>query len=328
MPGTDGIELARAARKIDPDVQVVLMTASPDVRTATTAVELGAFRYLAKPFNKEDLLQVVEQAIEECARASQRRGALGLLRCYEDEQRRSVELRATFSEALGSMWMAYQPIVRAIDEGPAAFEALLRSRDPRLPNPGAVIESAERLGAIHELGRTVRARAAAPFATDRGGAVLFVNLHPHDILDEDLYSPDAPLSKIAYRVVLEITERTTLDAIPDLRERVSRLRDMGFRIAVDDLGGGVSAISTIATVEPEIVKLDMSLVRDLHRSRTKTHIVKHLVGMTHDQGGLVVAEGVETEDEKSALVDLGCDLLQGFLLGRPAPWPRPAPGDR
>lgn len=325
MPGTDGIELARAARRIDPDLQVVLMTASPDVHTATTAVELGAFRYLSKPFKKDDLLHVIERAMEECGRASQRRGALGLLRCYEDEQRKSVELRTTFSEVLGSLWMAYQPIVRAIDEEPAAFEALLRSRDQRLPNPGAVIDSAERLGAIHELGRTVRARAAAPFAADPGGSVLFVNLHPHDILDEDLYSPDSPLSKIAYRVVLEITERTTLDAIPDLRERVTRLRELGFRMAVDDLGVGFSAISTIAIVEPEVVKLDMSLVRDVHLSRTKAHIVRHLVAMTHDQDGLVVAEGIETEDEKKALVDLGCDLLQGYLIARPAPWNRPAP---
>lgn len=322
MPHLDGIALAREARQLYPDIQVVLMTANPDVDSATTAVELGACRYLSKPFRREELVRALEQASSEWRKAEESRSAMGLLRTFEDEKRKSAELRAALSEVLGSLWIAYQPIVRAKDGGLYAHEALLRSNDARLPSPMDVIQAAEHLGAVHDLGRVVRARAMLPVAADTRGASLFVNLHPRDLLDEDLLSPDAPLTRIASRVVLEITERATLDDIPDLLERVSRLRAMGFRMAVDDLGAGYATMYTIVALEPEVVKLDMSLVRNVHESRTKTHIVRHLVGMTHDSGGLVVAEGVETEQERAALIDLECDFLQGYLIGRPAKWAR------
>jgi EAL domain-containing protein (putative c-di-GMP-specific phosphodiesterase class I) len=320
MPHIDGLALARAARELDPHVQIVLMTGHPDVETATTAVDLGASRYLAKPFTKDTLVRALERAFVERTKAEEERSAVELLRSFEDEQRRTAEMRVLFSEVLDSLWIAYQPIVRALDGELLAHEALLRSFDPRLPSPGDVLSTAEHIGALDELGRVVRRRAPAPLVGDAGETALFVNLHPYDILDEDLFSPDAPLSRMAKRVVLELTERATLDHVPDIQERITRLRAMGFRIAIDDLGAGYATISTVALLEPEIVKLDMSLVRNVHRSRTRTQIVRHLVGMTHDAGGLVVAEGVETEDELLALVDLDCDMLQGFYIGRPAAW--------
>ena len=322
MPHIDGLDLARAVRELDPRVQLVLMTAHPDVETATTAVDLGASRYLAKPFTKETLVRTLERAFVERTRAEEEQSALELLRSFEDEQRKAAEIRVTFSEVLDSLWIAYQPIVRALDGQLVAHEALLRSFDPRLPTPADVLSTAEQIGALDELGRLVRRRAPAPLIGDGEETALYVNLHPYDILDEDLFSPEAPLSRIAKRVVLELTERATLDHVADIQERVSRLRAMGFRIAIDDLGAGYAAISTVALLEPEIVKLDMSLVRSVHQSRTRTQIVRHLVGMTHDAGGLIVAEGVETEDEMLALVDLDCDMLQGFYIGRPAAWHR------
>jgi EAL domain-containing protein (putative c-di-GMP-specific phosphodiesterase class I) len=93
---------------------------------------------------------------------------------------------------------------------------------------------------------------------------------------------------------------------------------MGFRLAIDDLGAGYAAMWAVAMLEPEVVKLDMSLVRNVHENKTKWHIVRHLVAMAHDSGALVVAEGVETDRERQALVELNCDFLQGYLIGRPA----------
>jgi EAL domain-containing protein (putative c-di-GMP-specific phosphodiesterase class I) len=317
MPNVDGIDLARAARKQYPDMQVVLMTADPTVRSAMSAVELGALCYLAKPFERKDLILTVERAMAERGKAHERRSALGLLRSLEDEQRRTADHRVAFDEALGSLWMAYQPIFRANGEGLFGCEALLRSNDPRISAPAGMLEAAEQLGEIHKLGRVVRALAAAPFLAHPDAPVLFVNLHSADLLDEDLYSPNAPLSKMASRVVLEITERAPLDNIEDLVLRTAKLRAMGFRLAIDDLGAGYAAMWIVATLEPEIVKLDMSLVRNIHENRTKSHIVRHLVGMAHDSSALVVAEGIELELERRALVDLGCDYLQGYLLGKP-----------
>jgi EAL domain-containing protein (putative c-di-GMP-specific phosphodiesterase class I) len=132
-----------------------------------------------------------------------------------------------------------------------------------------------------------------------------------------LMSRDAPLSKIAKNVVLEITERASLDSVKDVRARVAALREMGFRIAIDDLGAGYAGLTSFALLEPEIVKLDMTLVRDVHLNSTKQKLVRSMTQLAHDMGMMVVGEGVETAAERDALVSLGCDLLQGYLFAKP-----------
>jgi EAL domain-containing protein (putative c-di-GMP-specific phosphodiesterase class I) len=135
--------------------------------------------------------------------AEERLSALELLHSVESEQRKAAALRDTFDHVLGTLWMAYQPIVHAVGGRLFGCEALLRSNDSRLPSPPAVLEAAEQLELLHPLGRTVRARAAEPFLAGCSDAVLFVNLHSRDLLDRDLFAPDAPLSRIAERVILE-----------------------------------------------------------------------------------------------------------------------------
>jgi EAL domain-containing protein (putative c-di-GMP-specific phosphodiesterase class I) len=170
---------------------------------------------------------------------------------------------------------------------------------------------------VHDLGRAIRARAAASL---HGGsaAVLFVNVHALELTDADLYRASAPLSARAAAVVLEVTERTSFERVPDLRARIKGLRDLGYRIAVDDLGAGYAGLTSFAALEPDVVKLDMALVRGVDREPIKHRLVGSMTRLCRDLGILVVAEGVETTAEKEALLDLGCDLLQGYLFGRPA----------
>jgi EAL domain-containing protein (putative c-di-GMP-specific phosphodiesterase class I) len=225
-------------------------------------------------------------------------------------------LEASFDRAMQSMWIAYHPIVDVRKQAVFGYEALLRSTEPSLPHPGAVIDAAMRLGRIEPLGRAIRSLAAEPIPADENFA-LFVNLHVTDLTDPALSDPESPLSKIAHRVVLEITERSSLDEVKDARRRVAALREMGFRIAVDDLGAGYAGLSSFTLLEPEIVKLDMSLVRDIHVTSTKQKVVRSMTTLSKDMGMTVVAEGVETKEERDCLVDLGCDLLQGFLFAKP-----------
>jgi EAL domain-containing protein (putative c-di-GMP-specific phosphodiesterase class I) len=96
------------------------------------------------------------------------------------------------------------------------------------------------------------------------------------------------------------------------------LRKRGYRIAVDDLGAGYAALGALATLEPEIVKLDMSLVRDIDQHATKRRVVAAIANLCRELGGRVVAEGVETEAERKACIDSGIDLLQGYLFAKPA----------
>jgi EAL domain-containing protein (putative c-di-GMP-specific phosphodiesterase class I) len=285
------------------------------VSTAVKALEFGAFHYLTKPIPLGDLEEVVDKAA--CLRrmARMKREAAELLDRLPNHSRAPLE--SSFYKALDSLWMAYQPILRASDGTIYGYEALLRSREATLPHPGAVLDAAERLDMLDVLGRTIRERSAEPMARAPEGAVLFVNLHTTDLLDPTLMSPDTPLSRIAKNVVLEITERASLDQVKDVRARVAALREMGFRIAVDDLGAGYAGLTSFALLEPEIVKLDMSLVRDVHLSSTKQKLVQSMTHLSQDMGMLVVGEGVENVEERDALVSLGCDLLQGYLFAKP-----------
>jgi EAL domain-containing protein (putative c-di-GMP-specific phosphodiesterase class I) len=230
-------------------------------------------------------------------------------------------LEASFDRAMQSLWMAYHPIVDFRRQAIYGYEALLRSNEPSLPHPGAVLDAATRLGRLDALGRSIRDLAAAPMS-GAGIEMLFVNLHVTDLMDPSLSSPDSALSQIAHRVVLEITERSSLDEVKDVRARVAALREMGFRIAVDDLGAGYAGLTSFTLLEPEIVKLDMSLVRDVHQNSTKQKVIRSMTALSQDMGMTVVAEGVETIEERDTLIELDCDLLQGFLFARPGkPFP-------
>jgi len=202
------------------------------------------------------------------------------------------------------------------------YEALLRSGEPALPNPGAVIEAASRLGRLNDVGRAVRATAAAPMDRVGKDVLLFVNLHARDLEDPILTDPASPLAAMARRVVFEITERASLDEVRDARARVAELRQMGFRIAIDDLGAGYAGLTSFALLEPEFVKLDMSLVRDVHSSPVKQKLVGSMTALCKDMGITVIAEGIETVEERECLLGLGSELLQGYLLARPG---RPFP---
>jgi EAL domain-containing protein (putative c-di-GMP-specific phosphodiesterase class I) len=126
----------------------------------------------------------------------------------------------------------------------------------------------------------------------------------------------------ANRVVLEITERASLERVKDVKAKLSELRRIGFRIAIDDLGAGYAGLTSFATLEPEFVKLDMSLVRDIDRNHTKEALVRSMASVCKELGMMVVAEGVETPQECDRLVALGCDFLQGYLLAKPGkPFP-------
>jgi EAL domain-containing protein (putative c-di-GMP-specific phosphodiesterase class I) len=282
-----------------------------------SAVEYGAVNYLIKPVVASTVLDAVEKALRMRRFAQLRRKAWEVVHATHAADADRSALEAGFDRALASLWIAFQPIVSARTGAVLGYEALMRSNEPSLPHPGAVLDAASRLGTLPALGRTVRSRAAQSFAGAPDGSLLFVNLHTSDLLDPTLSAADSPLAAIADRVVLEITERESLDQVGDARGRIATLREMGFRIAIDDLGAGYAGLSSFATLEPEIVKLDMTLIRDVDKARTKRRLVRSMVEVAQDLGMLVVAEGVETAAERNVLVELGCDLLQGFLFARP-----------
>jgi EAL domain-containing protein (putative c-di-GMP-specific phosphodiesterase class I)/ActR/RegA family two-component response regulator len=322
MPGMDGLDLLRAIRQHDLDVPVVLVTGEPALATAMRALEYGAFRYLPKPFRLDALTGVVDGAVLVGRMAKLRRRALELYGDPDKQVGDRAGLEASFERALAGLWVAFQPIVSWGTRSLYGYEALVRTTESTLPHPGAILDAAERLGKLRLLGRTIRDAAARAFASAPSDAILFVNLHPHDLNDDAILHPDAPLTKLAGRVVLEITERAAVADGQDVRDRVAALRHLGYRIAIDDLGAGYAGLTAFAQLEPEVVKLDMSLVRDVHLQTTKRKLIRSMTELCHDMGRVVIAEGIESLAERDAIADLGCEMMQGYLFAKPGlPFP-------
>ena len=316
MPGMSGIDLLRAVRKHDPDLPVMLLTGLPSWEGASEAIELGVFRYLPKPFDIGRLRETVVEATQLCRLARLKREALSLAGLAGPSDRAGLE--ASFERAMASFGMAFQPIVALSSKSVLGYEALLRSREPSLPGPEDVVLAAERLGATQRLGRATRAFAAHRRPQMSRDWLLFLNLHPNDLLDPELLDPSSPLVGMASHVVLEITERAPLVRLEEIRTRAAELRRLGFRIAVDDLGAGFAGLTSFAVLEPDIVKVDMNLIRGIETSAVKRRLVSSVAALCREMEMLLIAEGVETAAERDILTDMGCDFFQGFLFARPA----------
>ncbi len=318
MPKMSGIQLLERVREHDLDVPVLLITGAPTIESAIQAIEQGALRYLVKPVDPAALVKVSNDAVKLHRIARAKRKALDLLGGANRFVGDRVGLGVRFEKALESLYVVYQPIVSVSKQNIFGYEVLLRSREPTLPHPEAVLDAAERLDRVHELGRRVRKLAMEPLGQLANGEVLFVNLHPTDLLDSDLYATAGPFAAASKRVVLEMTERASLDGIRDVRSNVARLRANGFRVALDDFGAGYAGLTSFALLEPEFVKLDMVLARGIAHEPTKKTLVRTMVSMCRELGILVIAEGIESEEERDELLRAGCDLMQGYLFGRPA----------
>jgi len=317
MPEMSGIELLEAVRAHDLEVPVILMTGEPSLQSAVRAVEYGAFRYLAKPVDGQELWDTAVRAARIHKLAKVKRQALELPGTDRSRLGERAALEVRFSWGMRLMWMAFQPIVEWGDRRIFGYEALLRSDEPLMKNPADILDAAERLGRLHELGRAVRGLVAAAAPKAPEGAKLFVNLHSADLNDEELYSADSPLSKIATRVVLEVTERASLYGVKNVAASVARLKALGFKIAIDDLGAGYAGLTSFTQLEPEVAKLDMSLVRGVDTDVRRRSIVQSMTRLCDDLRMVVIAEGVETAAERDTLAGLGCGLLQGYLFARP-----------
>lgn len=314
MPGLDGLGLLRSLRQIDRDVPVILATGDGQSAGAQQAVMEGALMYFVKPIDLRALVQSVGHAtnLHRLARVVRDgRDAVG------GHVVDTENLAARFEAAMLKLWIAYQPIARWDTLEVVAYEALARSDEPSLAAPRALFAAAERLGRTAELGRAIRGHVAAAIPSAPPGARFFVNLHAQELQDDQLYTSAEPLHDHATRVVFEITERDALERVSGLTGRIDRLRAAGFVIALDDLAAGHAGLACFAQLKPSVIKIDLSIVRDLEHDDVKRRIVESVVALCAHTHVELVAEGVETPQERQTLGALGCELQQGYAYGRP-----------
>jgi EAL domain-containing protein (putative c-di-GMP-specific phosphodiesterase class I) len=218
--------------------------------------------------------------------------------------------------------MAFQPIVDVAARTVFAHEALVRGRDGA--GAGAVLAHVTVHNRV-DFDQACRVRAielAAELELARHGALVSINFLPNAVDDpaasvaltvEAAEASGFPLD----RIIFEFTEGEPIEP-GHLQSILKTYRGMGLRTAIDDFGAGYSGLTLLSRFQPDVVKLDMALVRCIDVDRVKRTMVRHIMAMAHDLGVQVVAEGIETLEECETLCDLGVTLLQGYLFAKPA----------
>lgn len=315
MPDMDGFGLLRELRRRDSGVPVVVVSGCPSTSSPSEVLELGAIEFLVKPVAADVLVRAVSTATRLSRLARSARHAEAPLPSDADSPR-WPHTAAALDRALTTLYLAWQPIVRASDGQVFGSEAFARTLEPSLAAYDTLFEAARRLNRSRALGRLVRRSTAADLPLLSGEAA-FVNVPPVDLGDEELLDPAAPLSLAARSVVLELTDRSPLEDVGNLRDRIRGLRTLGYRMGVDAVRSGGASLQRLALVEPDFAKLSPSYVRGLDRDAARRRTVKETAASLSDLGIRVVATGIETTAERDAAAECGVDLFQGFLLGRP-----------
>jgi diguanylate cyclase len=232
-----------------------------------------------------------------------------------------LDLRAAFAADLqhGHIDVAFQPIHLAHGRL-AGFEALARwTHDGNSIPPATFLPLARRLGSLAVLDRLVLAKAVEEAGGWGGDLMLAVNLDA-ETLGDPQFAPFA-LATIegrlpARRLAVEVLEAGLVEHDAAALDTLGQLRAAGVHITVDDFGAGYASLVRLQALRPDVVKIDRSLIAAL-TSDTPTPLLSGVAQLAHQIGAVVVAEGVETDDQLTAAIAAGCDAVQGFLLGRP-----------
>lgn len=328
MPGVDGFEVLQEVQRYAAGtfLPVIVVTAD-DSRTAVQrALAMGAQDYLRKPFDAVELaLRVRNLLLTRAATLELRRGRAMLsaqLDVFEPELS-AVEadpeaVRARIQEVLrvDGFVIALQPIVEMRGRVVVGAEALSRFPAGPFATPGAWFAAARRVGLDVELEAAAAQRALELLPSRPADTLLAVNVSPRTLLAglPRLVGRDQPWE----RVVLELTEHVPVEDYVPLNQALKRLRDRGTRLAVDDTGAGFASLRHILDLAPDIIKLDIGLIRGVDRDPGRAALAEMVVRFADRVGATVIAEGVESEAEWRALRRLGVPWGQGYFFGRPA----------
>jgi EAL domain-containing protein (putative c-di-GMP-specific phosphodiesterase class I)/FixJ family two-component response regulator len=321
MPHVDGHTVLTQIQRFAAGnyLPVLVLTADTTLETRDRALGQGAQDYLTKPVDSVEatlrianllqtrrLLITLRRSVEPAPRELGRR--------WTDRVQRRERTETLLRER--NISPVYQPIVDVNTLAVVGHEGLSRFPDEG-PSPELWFAEATEVG----LGAELEWLAAETLLSHLGelpdGTFLTINMSPTAILyaiERELCPPDA-----CVQVVIELTEHVPVEDYSVLQRALAAVRGYGARLAADDLGSGYAGFRHLVTLAPDFIKLDMSLVRGIHRSSGQRALASALVAFAKDVGAQVIAEGVEEQEELDTLRSLGVPWAQGFYLGRPCP---------
>lgn len=235
-----------------------------------------------------------------------------------NEERTLAESRERVEHVLHGqlLSMVFQPIVSLETQRIVGFESLARFAAEPQRSPDLWFKEAASVGLGQDL-EVMAIEAALDHGELKDDVYVACNVSPDVVLAGGL--PAALCEGALSRIVLEITEHSSVRDYENLEVVLRPLRDRGLRLAVDDAGAGYSSFGHILRLHPDYIKLDMSITRGIDRDRGRRALTAALIGFAHQTGSELIAEGVETAAELATLRSLGVHKGQGYLLGRPAP---------
>ena len=325
MPKGGGLRVAEELRSRAPQTRVLAHTAVDDRATVVRMLELGAVGYLVKGTPPGEIIIAIKRAARGLQSVSPEVMS-GMVRELsqqierEDSQARersSVSERITRAISGDVRWMAYQPVVELESGATIGYEALARFEVPDVSWPVSrwFVEARE-VGLGVELELACIDSALEALRRLPSSIFVAVNASQHAAENEALLAALDMMD--ASRVVVEITEHEAVEDYDRLEAAFERFRERGSRVAIDDAGAGFASLRHILLIEPELIKLDVSLTSGIDTDPRRLALARALSSFASELGIDVIAEGVETRSEMETLRDLGVRFGQGFFLGSPA----------
>lgn len=226
----------------------------------------------------------------------------------------------------------YQPIVCLKNGKVFALEALTRGPNGSyFKSPLRLFDFAKRAGLLYTLEKVARETAISSLPSIPEGTKLFLNIDPQ-VFNDPTFSRGYTRKLLEnkgispWNVVFEVTERNAIEDFAAFEATVRHYRQQGFNVAVDDAGSGYSSLQSITELQPEFIKLDISLIKNIQQSKVKRTVVETMLSLAYKLGAKIIAEGIETKDELETLLQLGVEIGQGYFLARPN-FPPPAVSD-
>lgn len=237
----------------------------------------------------------------------------------------TVKYLAEFKDVLAQrrLYSVYQPIVCIRSADVLGWEALIRGpADSYFQNPDTIFAFAEARELLFPLEKYCCESALAHIGDLGPDQKIFINVHPRTMNDPSFSEVDIAkiirdLRVAPQNIVIEITERHHIKDFSAFNKTLAFYRDQGFQMAVDDVGSGFSTLQSIAEIRPDFIKIDMSLVRGIHKDRVKAALMETFVTFAEKIGSEIIAEGIEEEGELALLSHIGVHYGQGYFFGRP-----------
>ena len=308
----EGLDFVRFVKRQSPESRVIVMTGDAPDALQLEAAERGAVAFLQKPFDLSELDAVIELMSPLSRTGSDVWPAVIRMPLLDDVLRSN------------SLYSVFQPVVDLTTGARIGFEALTRYRsDGPLRNPEVLFQYAEKKHRLCDLEMVCMAHSLRNGSSLPENATIFLNVHPIVFttcanLPEQLTKSAAHSGVSLDRIVLEITEQGSLGETVRVLEVLRHLREMGVRLALDDVGVAYSHLALIDKIQPSFIKVSQHFGTGFESDATKMKIVRNLLSLAGEFGSQLILEGVESETTVIAAKDMGIKYAQGYYFAKPA----------